>query len=103
VITPIRGRVYTVDIHGIHHFIAVSNDIRNARLQTFLAVRLTTRQKPRLPSIVPLTAADAPLTGKALCDDIIEIYRDEVLAEKGVVSRESMRRVDDGLRAALSL
>jgi mRNA interferase MazF len=103
VIVPVRGRVYTADIHGHHHFVAVSNDIRNARLQTFLAVRLTTRSKPSLPSIVALTPGDAPLIGKALCDVIIEIYRDEVLAEKGVVSPHSMRRIDDGLRAALSL
>lgn len=102
-ITPIRGRVYTVDIHGIHHFVAVSNDIRNARLQTFLAVRLTTRQKPRLPSIVALTPADAPLVGKALCDDIIEIGRAEVLTEQGALSRETMLRIDDGVRAALDL
>ena len=68
-----------------------------------LAVRLTTT-KPRgaRPAVVELGPAEV-MTGWASCDDIETIYDDEVRADMGAVTAQTMRRVDAGLRAALDL
>lgn len=103
--TIIRGRIYGAEIEdrGEKYYLAVSNNRRNAQLGTFLAVRLTTSRKPPLPSIVHLTDVDAPWTGAIVCDDVDKVYADEVTRDYGALPRDTMRRVDEALRAALAL
>lgn len=103
--TIVRGRIYGAEIEdrGEKYYLAISNDRRNAHLDTFLAVRLTTTRKPPLPSIVHLTDADAPWTGAISCDDVDRVYRDEVARDCGALPPETMRRVEESLRAALVL
>ena len=102
-----RGTVYAatvVEAAGEKYYLVVSNDRRNAALHSALAVRLTSRDKPHLPSIVALSATDGPLgIGYVVCDDIVELYEDEVRAVVGIFGRHTMGRVGDGLRAALDL
>jgi mRNA-degrading endonuclease toxin of MazEF toxin-antitoxin module len=43
------------------------------------------------------------MTGWASCDDIETVYDDEVRADMGAVTAQTMRRVEDGLRAALGM
>lgn len=100
---PARGRVYRADLgYGPKPFLIVSNNRRNNALDSALAVRLTTSQKPELSSIVPLGSAD-PLVGRVLCDDIVPIYREELREDLGALSRESMAAVAAGLSSALGL
>lgn len=101
----VRGRIYLAPLGdaGQKYWLCVSNNVRNRALGEFLAVRLTTSPKPALPSIVALTAADRPLTGRVVCDDLGPIYPDDVQADAGVLTTGTMRRVDMGLRAALAL
>jgi mRNA interferase MazF len=104
-VSILRGRVYGATLNerfGEKPYLVVSNNHRNAALGSVLAVRVTGSAKPQLPSIVELSAAD-PLGGRALCDEITEVYRDEVGKDWGAVSADTMRRVEDGIRAALSL
>lgn len=97
----VRGRVYRADIgHGLKPFLVVSNNKRNRNFQNALAVRLTTTVKPEMPSIVVLTYPD-PFVGRVLCDDIVEIYADEVKEDLGALSRGSMEQVSRGLAHAL--
>lgn len=103
VLVPLRGRVYAADLgHGRKPFLVVSNNRRNGRLETFLAVRLTTSPKSPLPTVVPL-GPDDPLTGRVLCDDLVALFRDELLDDLGAVTPRTLRDVDDGLRAALTV
>ena len=101
----IRGRIYGAELGDLpeKYYLAVSNNQRNARLDTFLAVRLTTTRKPPLPSIVQLSEVDAPWTGAISADDIDKIYVDEVTRDYGALPPKTLRRVDDALRAALAL
>lgn len=104
----IRGRVVGVTIPGMEDvgskmFLVVSNNRRNAALGNALVVRLTTSNKPDLTSIVPLSHEDRPLVGKVLCDDMFQVYDDEVEREVGVLSPTTMNRVDAGLKVALGL
>ncbi len=103
-IIPARGRIYRADIgHGLKPFLVVSNNQRNNNLEDCIAVRITTSEKPLIPSIVELTAADHPLVGRVLCDDIVTLFRDELQHDLGAVSLTTMQAVGTGLRAALSL
>jgi mRNA interferase MazF len=103
-ITPVRGLVYRADLgYGLKPFLVVSNNARNQRLPSCLAVRITTTPKPELPSIVKLGAADHPLVGSVLCDDIVVLYTDEIAERVGALSPRTMMQVAAGLRAALAL
>lgn len=99
-----RGQVVRADLNlgEPKLFLVVSNNRRNDKLPQVLAVRLTTSTKPMLPSIVELGEGES-FIGRVMCDDIVEIYEDEVLAIKGALTPTMMRKVDEGLAAALGL
>jgi mRNA interferase MazF len=101
----LRGHVYGAKLSHIEsekYFLVVSNNRRNQQLPTVLAARLTTSPKPRLPSIVELDDREI-LSGRVLCDDIVELWPDEVTRDLGALTARAMARVEDGLRAALDL
>jgi mRNA interferase MazF len=103
---PLRGQVFHVDIEGIgpHYYLVVSNNERNAHLGDVLAVMLTTTSPSvHRPSYVPLVRGPDPFEGWAKCDDLGPLYRDELGPVKGALSPGTMRRVNVGLAAALSL
>ncbi|MDP9182466.1 MAG: type II toxin-antitoxin system PemK/MazF family toxin [Actinomycetota bacterium] len=84
------------------YFLVVSNNRRNRNLPQVLAVRLTTTPKPSLPSIVTLGSSEV-FSGRVVCDDIVEIWEDEVRRDLGALSRGAMEAVARGLAAALDL
>jgi len=101
----LRGRVYRALPVGFdvdHYFVVVSNNARNRALPSVLAVRLTTSAKPALPSIIEIPPGEV-LAGRAACDDIYELWDDEVHQDLGAFSPTTLAAIDDGLRAALSL
>jgi mRNA interferase MazF len=99
---PLRGQVFRVDLgHGGKPWLVVSNDRRNAALDTVIAARVTsTDRNARLPTVVPL-APDDPLAGFVLCDDLVPLYRDELSTDLGGLTAGTMRRVSAALRVAL--
>ncbi|MBV9097266.1 MAG: type II toxin-antitoxin system PemK/MazF family toxin [Frankiaceae bacterium] len=101
----VRGRVYAAVLSeriGEKPYLVVSNNRRNRALDSVIAVRVATSPKPDLASIVATTPED-PVAGRVLCDDLVEIWPDEVRRDMGACSPATMRRVGDGLRAALGL
>lgn len=101
----LRGVVYaaTVDhVDGEKYFLVVSNNGRNRALNNALTARLTTSRKPALDSIVELGHED-PLHGRILCDDLIQLWPDEVRTHLGALSPTTMAHVNAGLKAALGL
>lgn len=100
----LRGQVVLADI-GLEEpklLVVVSNNRRNQRLPQVLAARLTTTRKPSIPSIVELTHPEV-FVGRVSCDDIVEVYENEVLEVRGALSPRAMRAVGAGLAAALDL
>lgn len=99
---PLRGQVYRVDLgHGAKPWVVVSNNARNRNLETSLAVRIATTDKhANLPTVVPLSSAD-PLVGYVLVDDIIQLYRDELVTPLGALAPATMQLVSAALRIAL--
>ena len=101
----LRGRVYRALPLGFdvdHYFVVVSNNARNRALSSVLAVRLTSSDKPPLPSIVEIPPHES-LSGRVVCDDVYELWDDEIREDVCALSATTMAAVDDGLRAALSL
>lgn len=101
----VRGRVYAARLANLDedtYFLVVSNNRRNRNLPQVLAVRLTTTPKPPLPSIVPLRPPEV-FTGSVVCDDIVEIWEDEVKRDLGALSPAAMNAVARGLAAALDI
>jgi mRNA interferase MazF len=103
---PLRGKVYHVDLGepvGRKPFVVVSNNVRNRKLETVLAVRITTTNKhAHLPSIVPLSSADR-FTGYALCDELQLFGRVQLMDAGTALTPRTMRAIGEGLRVALSL
>jgi len=100
----LRGQVVQVNI-GLDEpklLVVVSNNRRNRSLPQVLGVRLTTSEKPAIPSIVELGGPEI-FVGRAVCDDILEIYEDEVMNVRGALSPVGMQAIGVGLKAAFDL
>ncbi|TXH08416.1 MAG: type II toxin-antitoxin system PemK/MazF family toxin [Spirochaetes bacterium] len=98
-----RGQVIRAEV-GLDEpklFVVVSNNRRNNRLGDVLAARLTTSPKPPLPSIVELT--NETLTGRVMCDDLLPIYKDEVVGRVAALSPLAMVAINRALASALDL
>lgn len=101
----LRGRLVWAVIDeaiGRKPYLVVSNNARNQSMQSFLAVRVTTSVKPHIASVVPLDVGE-PVSGNVLCDEVMMMWEDEVVAEAGALSPRAMTQVEAGLRAALGL
>jgi mRNA interferase MazF len=100
----LRGQVVRVEMELDEPklVLIVSNNRRNQHLPQVQAVRLTTTAKPPLPSIVTLEHPEV-FVGRVVCDDIVEVYEDEVRAVVGAVSPRAMVAISAGLKAALDL
>jgi mRNA interferase MazF len=98
--------VYWADLgNGRKPFVVVSNNRRNQVFDNFLAARITTTDAVKIPSVasvVELSPHD-PLVGRVRCDDIVLMYRDEILGEAGALTSPTMLRVADGLKSALAV
>lgn len=102
----VRGRIYRCRLSGIKgekYFVVVSNNARNRALPSALGVRFTTSAKPTLPSIVKIPDTEVLPGGRVVCDDIVELFDDEITADVGAVSPADMARIDAGLKSALAL
>jgi mRNA interferase MazF len=99
---PMRGQVFRVDLgHGPKPWVVISNNQRNRNLETVIAARITaSRKRAELPTIVELSSDD-PLVGYVLCDDLVQLYREELNQLDGALSAKTMIRVSDGIRIAL--
>jgi mRNA interferase MazF len=103
---PMRGQVYRLAITeaGPKPYVIVSNNIRNRQLDSVLAVRVTTTDKSHVLTAVPL-GHDDPLTGFALADDIVELFKDEVeeSTAMGSLSPSTLMALNTALMQALGL
>lgn len=100
----LRGQVVVADValDEPKLFVVVSNNRRNAALPSVLAVRLTTTAKPDIPSVVQLGHPESVI-GYAVCDDIVELFEDEVRAVRGGLTSTGLAAIGDGVKAALGL
>ena len=79
-----RGRIYRArpaGFTGDKYFLVGSNNLRNRALESALVMRFTTSPKPTLPSIVNVPSGEVLPGGRIVCDDIYELFEDEVKAD----------------------
>lgn len=102
--SPMRGQVYWADLgFGRKPWLVVSENGRNRRLDTVLAVRVTTTMRTAfLPSHVRLPPGES-LTGVVRCDDMEQLATDELRGLASALSRRTMFEVNEALRVALAL
>lgn len=105
--TITRGRIYLAPLNGEQDaenkfWLCVSNNVRNSRLDEFIAVRMTSTRKPRLTSWVMVGPQDNPWVSVA-CDDLGPIFRDQVIKDAGALSAPTMRKVEQALLVVLGI
>ncbi|XAS66539.1 type II toxin-antitoxin system PemK/MazF family toxin [Micrococcaceae bacterium Sec5.7] len=101
----LRGEVYLIEPSGIEenkYYLVVSNNARNSHLGTALMVRITTSVKPEIASIIILPHGEC-VSGRVLCDDIEEVWSDQVVRRIGALSISTMAAVNEALKSALGL
>ncbi|MER6605857.1 type II toxin-antitoxin system PemK/MazF family toxin [Streptomyces sp. NPDC000927] len=100
-IIPARGRVYWADLGGSigrRPWIVISENVRNRNLLNVTAVMMTTTRKD-LPNWVEMGPQD-PVPGFANCEHVETVHRDEISADAGALTRETMRRVEEAFKRA---
>ena len=103
----LRGCVYFCHIGQDEpkYLVIISDNARNRALGTALGCRITTTDKIArrgIPSIVQIPDGE-PVSGNVICDDIIELWPEDVMRPCSGFSAPTMNLIDDGLRAALHL
>ncbi|TVR21370.1 MAG: type II toxin-antitoxin system PemK/MazF family toxin [Nitriliruptor sp.] len=103
----LRGSVWSfryLDDDEPKPVVIVSNDGRNrSRFEWVHVVRITTRPKRPLPTIVELSDADAPVTGRAMTDELELVHKADLEDRRGMLSRPTMAAIDQALRDVLAL
>ncbi len=101
-----RGQIWWVDV-GLgenKRFVVVSNNVRNRSLQDVLGVRLTTADKPDIPSIVEFGPGEVADTRCfAVADDIWLVRKDWLRDRLGALTPAQMERVGEALVVALDI
>lgn len=80
----------------------MSNNVRNPRLDEFIAVRMTSTRKPQLLTWFSFGPPDTPWVSVA-CDDLGPIWKDQVIKDAGAVSPAGMRKVESALLRVLGI
>ncbi len=103
---PVRGQVYRIEFSdlGLKPFVVISNNQRNRALESVLGARITSTDKAHIPTAVQLTRDD-PLYGYALADDIVELYKDELIEGEymGTLAPNTVLRLNEALCQALGI
>ena len=103
----LRGSVWSfryLDDEEPKPVVIVSNDGRNrSRFEWVHVVRITSRPKRALPTIVELSDRDAPITGRAMTDELELVHKDDLEARRGLLSPSTMDAIDNALRHVLAL
>jgi mRNA-degrading endonuclease toxin of MazEF toxin-antitoxin module len=66
-------------------------------------VHVTSRPGRPLPSIIELGTSAAPLTGRLMADELELAHKDDLEGGRGMLSRSTMRALDQALRQMLAL
>jgi mRNA-degrading endonuclease toxin of MazEF toxin-antitoxin module len=103
----LRGSVWSfryLDDDEPKPVVIVSSDGRNrSRFEWVHVVRITTRPKRSLSTIVELSDRDAPLTGRAMTDELELVHKADLEDRRGMLSPSTMAAIDNALRNVLAL
>ena len=102
----LRGRVYRIDLGadiGLKPFLVVSRDATIVVWVTCSRFGSRRRTRSTCPLSSPCATSMHRWLAGALCDRITVIYPDEIQADLGAVSAQTMRAVEEGLLHALGI
>ena len=102
-----RGQIWWADLNlgDNKRMLIVSNNARHRQLGDAVAIRLTTKDKPDLASIVRFEPEEMAERTRcyALADDLWVLERRWLIRPIGALTPAQMRRVDQALHVALDL
>jgi mRNA interferase MazF len=101
----VRGQVCFASLRGVDGekpYVIVSNNARNAALETTLAACITTSSKAHTRTAVAIPEGEC-CVGYVLCDDIEPLYPEDVRRLVGGLSLSVMLEVGSALKVALAL
>lgn len=102
-----RGQIWWGDLNLGEHkrVVVVSNNARHRQLGDAVVIRLTTKDKPDLASIVRFEPEEMAEGTRcfALADDLWVLERRWFIRPIGALTPAQMRRVDEAIHAALDL
>lgn len=102
-----RGQIWYADVGlgELKRCVVVSNNTRNRKLGDVLAVRLTSKDKPDLPSIVRFEDGEMAEPGRchAVADDVWLLKKEWMDHAIGALTPSQLDRVSAALVAALDL
>ncbi len=103
----LRGQIWYADLGFGENkrVLIVSNNARQRQLGDVVAIRLTSKDKPDLPSIVRLEPAEMPDRSRsyALADDLWVLEKKWLDRQIGGLTPGQMERVSAALRVALDI
>lgn len=109
---PRRGDLYYADLDpvigseqgGIRPVLVIQNDVGNYHSPTLIAA-ITSRQKPRLPTHVPLSAAECGLEADSsvLLEQFRTLDRARFQAYIGHLAPETMSKINEALALSVGL
>jgi mRNA interferase MazF len=101
-----RGEVYAAILPHIGEekfFVIVSNNSRNRKLDSVLGLRITSKPKQDDLAIIIIPNGETHLQGRVLCDDINEIFPEDITRLITRFSPSFMQKINQGLRESLDL
>jgi mRNA-degrading endonuclease toxin of MazEF toxin-antitoxin module len=103
----LRRQIWWADLglEELKRVVVVSNNARHRQLGDAVVVRLTTKNKPALPSIVRFEPEEMAEGTRcyALADDLWVLQRRWFTRPIGALTPAQMRRVDEAIHVALDL
>ena len=100
-----RGEVWAAVLPGMtedNYYLVVSSNSRNRALRTCLVVRITSTDKPDIPSIVRIPNGEC-VTGRVLCDDVEDMWPEDARTKLGAFTPSTMQMVNAAIAVALGL
>jgi mRNA interferase MazF len=94
---PARGS----EIRKTRPAVVVSADGLNRARRTVVVVPLSTGPSPHPPIVVATPSAGE--RSAAVCDQVRSFDKTRLIRQSGVLSRDDLRAVEDGIRAILQL
>ena len=98
----LRGEVWQADLPELSGklYVVVSDNKRNRYAESALAARLTTTSRhSHLPTKIPIRRGEQ-LSGWVGCDNIVELYDEDLVKQVGVLGPQQMQDLMPGILSA---
>lgn len=108
-----RGDIFLADLsptigseqNGVRPVLVIQNDIGNKYSPTVIVLAITSKQKPKLPTHIPVSASISGLERDSviLVEQVRTLDKSRLLYKVGVMDEQVMEKVKKALKLSLSI